>query len=353
MRISPYEPGKPLSELEREFGIRDAIKLASNENPWGCSPAALAAMAGETAYNRYPDGSGHALRHGLAAHLGVDASRITLGNGSNEVIDLVARAFLGPGRRALVGEYCFVAYVLSTLASGGELDVAPARDYGQDPDALLQAMGADTRVLFIANPNNPTGTWLGRADLERLLDGVPEDVVVVLDQAYAEYFDTPDYVDGIELLARHPNLVVTRTFSKIHGLAALRVGYAVSDPAIADVLNRVRMPFNVTSVAQAAALGALSDADFVRDVRQRNAAGLARLRAGFADLGLDFIDGHGNFVTVDCGRPAAPVYDALLRLGVIVRPIGGYGLPNHLRVSVGTEAEIDRALMALRQVLGS
>lgn len=351
-QISPYEPGKPLEELERELGIVDAIKLASNENPWGSSPLALQAMQRAAAdASRYPDGSGYLLRRRLAAHLGVDESGITLGNGSNEVIDLVARAFLAPGRNAVVSEHCFVAYVLSTLASGAELKAAPARDFGHDPEAMLACIDADTRVVFLANPNNPTGTWLGAAGLTRLLDGVPDDVIVLLDQAYLEYFDDPDYLDGITLLPRYPNLVVTRTFSKIYGLAALRVGYAVSSAGIADLLNRVRMPFNVSSVAQAAATAALDDADFVAETRARNLAGLAQLRAGFERMGLEAIHGHGNFVTVNCHQSGAEVYQRLLREGVIVRPIAGYGLPEHLRVSVGTRAENQRALDAFARVL--
>lgn len=351
-RISPYEPGKPVEELERELGVVDAIKLASNENPWGSSPLALQAMqsAGSDA-SRYPDGSGYVLRRRLAAHLGVDDACITLGNGSNEVIDLVARAFLAPGRNAVVSEHCFVAYVLSTLASGAELKVAPARDYGHDPDAMLAAVDSETRVVFLANPNNPTGTWLRAADLVRLIDGVPRDVVVLLDQAYLEYFDDSDYLDGVALLATRPNLVVTRTFSKIYGLAALRVGYAASSPQIADLLNRVRMPFNVSTMAQVAATAALDDGTFVAESRARNLTGLAELRAGFERLGLGCIPGHGNFVTVHCRQSGAQLYQRLLREGVIVRPIGGYGLPEHLRVSVGTEAENRRALDAFARVL--
>ena len=350
--LQPYAPGKPLQELEREYGIRDAVKLASNENPLGPGARVLEAMQGalrEVA--RYPDGNGFVLKNRLAQKLGVPADWITLGNGSNDVLELVARAFLSPAHNAVYSEHAFAVYPIVTRAIGAEGRVAPAHDFGHDLDAMAARIDADTRVVFVANPNNPTGTWLGHDALRAFVAAVPSHVVVVIDEAYFEYVEEPDYPDSLQWVADHPNLLVTRTFSKAHGLAALRVGYGVSQPELADLLNRVRQPFNVNSLAQAAAAAALDDEAHLQRSIAVNRDGLAQLAAGFEALGLDYIPSVGNFISVDTGREAGPVYEALLREGVIVRPVANYGLPNHLRVSVGLPAENARALAALAKVL--
>jgi histidinol-phosphate aminotransferase len=352
LTLQPYQAGKPIEELQRELGISDVIKLASNENPRGPGPAVHAAMAraAET-LSRYPDGSGYRLKHALAKHLGVDAQRISLGNGSNDVLELVARVALSPGCEGIVSAHAFVVYPLAVIAHGGTLVTVPARDWTHDLGAMADAVTNATRIIFVANPNNPTGTWVGRRELTAFLDRIPEHVITVLDEAYFEYLQHPDYPNGIELQGRYPNLVVTRTFSKIYGLAGMRVGYCVSHPDIADLLNRVRQPFNVSSLALECAEAALGDQEFVRRSREINDAGMEQLRRGLDQLGVPYISSGGNFLCVDLRRPAASTYDALLRLGVIVRPIAGYGMPNHLRVTVGLHEENARFLDALARVI--
>jgi len=352
--LQPYQPGKPVEVLERELGIRDAVKLASNENPLGPPPAALAAVraaAGQVA--RYPDGSGHRLRHALAERLGVGADQVTLGNGSNDVLELAARCFIAPGDEAVYSEHAFAVYPLVVQAVGGVGRVAPARDYGHDLEAMAALVTPRTRVMFIANPNNPTGTWVEAAALDRLLAALPREVVVVLDEAYHEYVEDPAYPRGHALVGDHPNLLVTRTFSKIYGLAGLRVGYGVSSPQLADLLNRVRQPFNVNSLGLAAAEAALGDEAHVARSRAVNGAGLAQLQAGLDRLGLHWLPSAGNFITFHTPQPAGEVYRALLERGVIVRPVDNYGLPDHLRVTVGTEEDNHRFLAALGEALGA
>jgi histidinol-phosphate aminotransferase len=350
--LKPYVPGKPLSELEREYGVTDSIKLASNENPLGPSPRvreAIQAQLDDLA--RYPDGGAFTLRNRLAALHDVDPACVTVGNGSNDVLDMVARVFLGPGRQSLFSQYAFAVYPLSSMAVGADLVIVPARDYGHDLDAMAERITANTGVVWIANPNNPTGTRLAAGPLRAFVESVPEKALVVVDEAYFEYVEDDDHPDASQWLDAFPNLIVTRTFSKAYGLAALRVGYALSHPDVADLLNRVRQPFNVDSFAQAAAVASLDDQDFLRRSIALNKAGMAQLTAGITKLGLDFIPSSGNFVTVDLGRPAGPVDEALLRLGVVTRPVGNYGLPNHLRVSIGLEHENARFLVALEQAL--
>lgn len=350
--ISPYQPGKPLSELEREYGIRDAIKLASNENPLGPSPQAVeAARAALADVGRYPEGTGFALKRALAARLGVTMEQITLGNGSNDVLELVARAFANDGDEVVYAEHAFAVYELATRAVGARGVVVPARDWGHDLEAMRAAVTPRTRLVFIANPNNPTGTWVDRDALEAFLRALPGHVVAVVDEAYFEYVQNPEYPNALEWLPRFPRLVVTRTFSKVYGLAGLRVGYGVSSTAIADYLNRVRQPFNVNSPAAAAAEAALADEEHVRKSVALNREGLRRLAEGVTALGLSFIPSVANFLAVDLARPAGPVYEALLRRGVIVRPVGSYGMPHHLRVTVGLPEENERFLTALREVL--
>lgn len=351
--IAPYQPGKPISELAREMGLQESgiIKLASNENPLGASPRALAAIErcmGEIAL--YPDGNGFALKSALARSLGVDMAQIVLGNGSNDVLELIARLLLGPGRSAVYAQHAFAVYPLATQACGARGIEAPARDYGHDLEAMLQAVADDTRLVFIANPNNPTGTLLEPDALYAFLRRVSAEVAVVLDEAYVEYLDAGERAPSIEWLAEFPNLIVTRTFSKAYGLAGLRVGYALASAELADLMNRLRQPFNVNSLALAAAEAALDDAEFIAEAKRVNDAGLAQLTEGFRRLGLDFIPSAGNFVCVRVGQAQA-VFQALLRKGIIVRPVANYGLPEHLRVSVGTEAQNARFLAALAEVM--
>lgn len=357
--LRPYQPGKPIEELEREYGVSDIIKLASNENPLGPSPKALEAMRAELPdVWLYPDGNGFELKQKLAARHGVEMNRITLGNGSSDVLEFAVRVFVGPGDEVLFSEHSFALYPLLTQAVGGTPVVASARDWGHDLAAMQARISERTRVIFIANPNNPTGTWLGAGELEAFVQAVPREVLVVIDEAYFDYASDPDtgaadYPDTTAWGARYPNLMVARTFSKSYGLAGLRVGYAVSHPQVADLMNRVRPPFNANSVALAAAAAALDDVEHLQRSVRLNADGLKQLVAGFEALGLEFIPSVGNFISVDVGREAAPLYEALLREGVIVRPVANYGMPNHLRVTVGTAEENARFLSALKKVLAA
>ena len=350
--LKPYVPGKPVSELERELGIRDSIKLASNENPLGSSPRVKEAILAEwPEISRYPDGGGFALRSALARKHGLDPDCITLGNGSNDVLDMIARVFLAPGYESLFSQHAFAVYPISSQAVGATLKVTPAREFGYDLEAMVDMVSEKTRVIWIANPNNPTGTWVDGDALERFIAAVPGNVIVVVDEAYTEYVEEPDYPDASRWLGKFSNLVVTRTFSKVYGLASLRIGYGLSHPAISDLLNRVRQPFNANSLAMAAALAALQDSTFVQRSVQVNRDGMRQLIAGFEQLGLKYIPSVGNFVAVDLGRPAAVIDQALLRAGCITRPIAGYGLPNHLRITVGTADENARFLAALAKVI--
>ncbi len=356
--LTPYLPGKPISELERELGLCNIVKLASNENPLGPSPKALeAARRALSEIHLYPDGSGFELKAALSAKLDVRPEQITLGNGSNDILELVARVFLSAESKAIYSEHAFAVYPIVTQAVGAKAAVAPAHDgsrgprYGHDLQGMAQRVDESTRVVFIANPNNPTGTYLTKSELRSFLDDLPADVVAVVDEAYFEYVEAPDYPDCMAWLSDFPNLIVTRTFSKAYGLAGLRVGYAVSSPSIADLLNRVRQPFNVNSPALEAAKAALDDNEHLSRSVNLNRAGLLQLYDALAERKLSFIRSVGNFVTIDIAKPAAPIYDALLRQGVIVRPIGNYGLPNHLRVTVGTEEENRIFLDALDRVL--
>lgn len=353
-RLQPYVPGKPVAELEREYGVKDAIKLASNENPLGPGKMALAAARDclpELA--RYPDGNGYALKAALAAKLGLDANRITLGNGSNDILELMARAFVSPADEVVFSEHAFAVYPIVTQAVGGRAMIAPAHEWGHDLVAMLGLVSEHTRLVFIANPNNPTGTWLDGATLERFLSALPAHVLVVIDEAYFEYARhmRQDYPDTMQWILRYPNLVVARTFSKAYGLAGLRVGYGVSHPDVADILNRVRQPFNLNSMALAAAQAALADHEHLTQSLQLNQQGMLQLTAAFANMGLEFIASAGNFVSVDVQRQAAPIYEALLYEGVIVRPVASYGMPRHLRITVGLPAENERFIVALKKAL--
>lgn len=352
--LGTYQPGKPLSELTREYGISGAIKLASNENPLGPSARALdAARAALSDVARYPDSHGHALKQVLAGQLKVAAPQITLGNGSNDVLELVARTFLSENDEVLISQHAFGMYELFVRAVGARTVVVPAYAWGHDLQAMQRAATARTRLVFIANPNNPTGTWTAKRDLVELLRALPASVLVVVDEAYFEYVSELEYPDTISMVASFPNLIVTRTFSKVHGLAGLRIGYGISQADIAGYLDRVRQPFNVNSVAAAAAAAALTDRDHVAVSVELNRKGMRQLREGIEQLGLRYVPSVANFLAIDLGVAAAPVYEALLRRGVIVRPIASYGMPNHLRVTVGLPEENDRFLRTLRQVLPS
>lgn len=351
--ISPYQPGKPISELAREMGLAEGsiVKLASNENPLGMSPRARdAAISSIASVERYPDGNGFSLKAALSARLGVAPEQIVLGNGSNDVLDLAARAFLSAGRSAVYAQYAFAVYPLATHAVGARGIEVPAREFGHDLDAMLAAVSADTRVVFIANPNNPTGTFVPGAQIEAFLERVPADVLVVLDEAYTEYLLPEQAYDSIAWLDRFPNLLVSRTFSKAYGLAGLRIGYGVGSKELIGLLNRVRQPFNVTSVGLAAACAALDDLEFLARSAHINRRGMEKITAALDELGLEWIPSAGNFVTFRVGDGAA-VNNALLRQGVIVRPIAGYGLPEWLRVSIGLPEDNARFIAALKVAL--
>lgn len=359
-RLEPYLPGKPPEQLERELGVIGSIKLASNENPLGPGPHARAAAAAALpGVGLYPDGSGHRLRSRLAQKHGVSMGQVTLGNGSNDVLVLLAEAFLTPELEAVYSQYAFALYPIAVQAAGALARVTPAyppdhaMPHGHDAAAILAAIGPRTRLVFLANPNNPTGTWLTGPQLEALLETIPRDVIVVVDEAYHEYSANVGVPDATAWLARYPNLVVTRTFSKAYGLAGLRIGYALSHPDVADLLNRLRQPFNVSVVGLAAAAAALDDGEHVAATVELNRRGLVRLREGLATLGLASPPSAANFVLCDLRRPAAAVNDALLRRGVIVRPLANYGLPNHLRITTGTLEQNERVLAAMAAALAA
>jgi histidinol-phosphate aminotransferase len=353
-QLIPYKAGKPIEELERELGLTQVIKLASNENPLGPGKKALAAI--QTALPSlalYPDGSGFALKQALAKKYAVDVSQITLGNGSNEILELVARAFLTPEHEVVFSQHAFAVYPIVTQAVGATAVVAPALNYGHDLDAMLQRLTEKTRLVFIANPNNPTGTLLSQASLERFIGALPDTVVCVLDEAYFEFVSRVESIDSITWLKKLPNLLITRTFSKAYGLAGLRMGYGLSSPELADILNRVRQPFNNNSLALVAAEAALNDDEHLQQTIDVNAQGMRQLTDGFKNLGLEWIPSAGNFISVDLKQAGQPVYEALLRKGVIVRPIGVYELPDHLRISIGTAAENQVLLQALADTLAN
>ncbi|MEW6678385.1 MAG: histidinol-phosphate transaminase [Pseudomonadota bacterium] len=356
--IAPYLPGKPIAELAREMGLEESgiVKLASNENPLGVSPrarVAVEAALGDLA--RYPDGGGFELKQALSARLGVAPNRIVLGNGSNDVLEMAARAFLEPGASAVYSRYAFAVYPLAVQATGARGIETPDRDWGHDLEAMLAAIREDTRLVFIANPNNPTGTLLDGAALQEFVARVPARVGIVLDEAYFEYLPPDLQGDSLAWIDAHPNLMVTRTFSKAYGLAGLRLGYAVCHESVADLLNRVRQPFNVNSLAQVAAVAALEDGDYLARGLRLNQEGMEQLTRGLDTLGVPYIPSRGNFLCCQVGKTGAEavlVNRGLLERGVIVRPVANYGMPLHLRVSVGLPEENARFLAALGQVLG-
>ena len=351
-QLVPYVPGKPVEELQRELGLSEIIKLASNENPLGTGDKVIAAIQDTLAeLSRYPDGSGFALKAALSTNLGVVPTQITLGNGSSEILELVMRTFVSPEDEVMFSQHAFALYPILTQAVGAQACVVPAKNYGHDLQVMLASISDRTRLVFIANPNNPTGTLLNANALENFISALPSHVLCVLDEAYYEFVDPAERATSIDWLLRYPNLIVTRTFSKAYGLAGLRIGYGVSSLDIADLLNRVRQPFNNNMLALAAAEAALTDTEYLTKTLAVNHAGMAQLTSAFATLGLDWIPSSGNFVSVDVKQDAAPIYQALLLKGIIVRPVANYEMPQYLRISIGTERENQLFITALQQVL--
>ena len=352
--LQPYKPGKPVSEVQRELGLQQVIKLASNESPFGPSPRAMAHLQTVlTELHRYPDGNGFALKQRLAERHRIAPENITLGNGSNDILELIARVFVSAQHEVVYAQHGFIVYALVSKAIGASAIEVAANAYGHDLPAMAAAVSERCRLVFIANPNNPTGTWNSHRHLRLFLDTVPPQVIVVIDEAYCDYIDHPDYPDCSQWLAQYPNLVVTRTFSKAYGLAGLRVGYALSSPLIADLMNRIRQPFNVNSIALEAALAALDDSDHISHVRAQNAVGMQQLEDGFASLRMEWIASAGNFLCVKAGAQlnGSQLFTALLKHGVIVRTLNEYQLPHHVRITIGSETENNHLLDSLSAVL--
>lgn len=349
--LAPYPPGKPIEELEREYGIFDSIKLASNENPLGPSPKAVAAITAALAnLHRYPDGNCFYLKRAVAKHLGVSPDALIFGNGSNEIIELAVRTFMQRGDEAVMADQAFVVYRLVTQAAGATGRVVPLRHFTHDLEAILDAVTPATRLIFLANPSNPTGTIFFRRQWEEFLAAVPRHVIVVMDEAYFEFVEDPEYPDSLAAHGSDRLLITLRTFSKVYGLAGLRIGFGVAHPELIDVMNRVRQPFNVSSLAQVAAVAALEDHEHVVRTRQCNREGLAFLRRECGRLGVEYVPSWANFLMVHVGN-GARVYEALLQHGVIVRPLGVYGFPEHVRVTVGTAVENERFITSVEHVL--
>lgn len=351
--IAPYQPGKPISELAREMGLEEAsiVKLASNENPLGIGTKAKTALLNAVSdLARYPDGNGFELKAKLAEKFGVQHGQIVLGNGSNDILELVARTFLSPRDEAVYSQYSFAVYPLAVGAVGARGIEVKANEYGHDLDAMLKAITPKTKLVFIANPNNPTGTLVRPGDLVEFMQACPSNVLVVLDEAYTEYLPSEKRADSIGLLKAHANLIVSRTLSKAYGLAGLRIGFALCAPQFADLVNRVRQPFNVNSLAQAAAVAALDDIEYLRETVRINREGMKQITDAFVKLGLSFIPSYGNFVTFHCGDGAA-LNRFLLERGVIVRPLASYGLPDSLRVSIGLPEENARFIEVLTEAM--
>ena len=347
--IAAYQPGKPISDVARELGMREAdiVKLASNENPLGTSPKAIAAIRaalGELAM--YPDGGGFALKAAISKKYAVSPEQIILGNGSNDILELAARTFMKAGDSAVYAQHAFAVYPLATQAVGAQGIEVAAKNFGNDLDAMLGAIRADTKMIFLANPNNPTGTFIPGFELRAFAQQVPPSVLVVLDEAYGEYLKDSDAYDSVPWLAEFPNVIVSHTLSKAYGLAGLRIGFGLAHPQLIDLMNRVRQPFNVNHLAMVAAVAALGDDAFIKESRRVNDAGLSLLKAEFSKRNLETIPAFGNFITFKVENTKR-VFEALLKQGVIVRLIAGYGLPDYLRVTIGTEAQNWRFLAAL------
>jgi histidinol-phosphate aminotransferase len=349
--LIPYKPGKPIEEVERELGLHDVIKLASNENPLGAGPKALAAAQAALAKAHfYPTGSRLLLEEALAKFLKVDPKQLTIGNGSENILEIIIKSYLNADTNAIISQYAFETIPLLINISGAELITIPAQHWRHDIPATIKACNNKTRIIFIVNPNNPTGTYTTAQELTALLAMIPSNVLIVVDEAYSEYISQPDYPDTLKLLAKHPNLIITRTFSKIYGLAGLRIGYSVSSPAIADILNRARLPFNLNLVGAAAAAAALSDHEHITKSIALNKQGRQQLEAAFKQANISFIPSLGNFITIDTQQDAKIVYQKLLRKGVIVRPLTAYNMPTHLRVTIGTYEQNEKFINAFKEI---
>jgi histidinol-phosphate aminotransferase len=355
--IAPYQGGKPISEVAREFGLDEAriVKLASNENPLGIPESAKRAMSAAMAdLARYPDSNGFDLKAAISEKFGVPADWITLGNGSNDILELAARSLVSPGQSVVYSQYSFAVYPLATQAIGARAIVVAAKDFGHDLPAMRAAITDDTRLVFVANPNNPTGTFIDGEQIAAFIRSVPPHVVIVLDEAYTEYLSPSQRYDAFAWVAQHPNLIVSRSFSKAYGLAGLRIGFGVAQSGLTDLMNRLRQPFNVNSLAQAAAIAALQDEAFLKKSAEINSQGYLQLIAAFDQMGISYVPSVGNFVlfrTGDDDTAGAKVNLALLKQGVIVRPVANYGLPQWLRVSIGLPEENEAFLVALKSVL--
>ncbi len=351
--LIPYVPGKPVEELERELGIRDAIKIASNENPIGPSPLATRAVSEYLSkVNRYPDGDAFYLKNKLARRLSVKPENLIFGNGSNEVIEIVARTFMKPGDEAVMGEFAFIVFPIVTQAVGAKAIISPMSHLTHNLRDMFKRITPKTRAVFIANPNNPTGTMVKRDEVEWFLERVPEDIIVVIDEAYFDYVDDPEYPNSLNYRGLGKSIITVRTFSKIYGLAGLRLGFGVSSEEIISYMSRMREPFNVNSLAQVAAIAALDDAEHVKRSKKINGEGLGYLTKELKKLGLPFAPSFANFILVDLGADPIPIYNALLREGVIVRPVMNYGLKTHIRVTVGLPEENERFVRAIKKVMG-
>lgn len=353
--LAPYPPGRPIEEVQREFGLKRVIKLASNENPLGPSPKALAAIRRHAReVSLYPDGNVYYLRQALSHHLCVRPEQLVFGNGSDEVVIWLALTYLSPRETIIVSKHSFIRYQMAAQLVGARWKTIPMADWHHDLRAMARAVSSRTRMILLANPENPVGTMVRRKDFERFLRSVPRRVLIVLDQAYFEYVQDADYFDGIDYLDRHPNLVVLRTFSKAYGLAGLRIGYGVADPQIVTDVNRVRPPFNVNRLAQEAATAALDDVDFLRRSVEVNEAGRRYLYGEFERLGLDYVPSQTNFVLVRVGSNGSDgtaIAGEMMRHGVIVRPMAGYGLPDYVRVTIGRPRDNASAVRILKKVL--
>lgn len=350
--LTPYQPGKPIEEVERELGIASAIKLASNENPLGTSPSVLQAIQNTLSKSHiYPDGGCFALKQALVQFLQVDSTQLTIGNGSENILELITKAYLTPGSSAVISQYAFLTIPILIKSYGAKLITAPAHHFSHDITKMIDAIDDKTRVIFIVNPNNPTGTYTTEKDLIKLLDTVPSSILVVVDEAYCEYINRDDYPNTLKLLPNYPNLITTRTFSKAYGLAALRLGYAISSPEIADILNRARLPFNVNTLAAQAGIAALKDQNHIAKSIEVNILGMQQLESGLKKLNIEYIPSLGNFITMNVNGSAVDIYQKLLRLGVIVRPLQTYDMPNYIRVTIGTEDQNEKFLNALERVM--
>ncbi len=350
--LKPYVPGKPIEETEREYNVSNVIKLASNENPLGASPLAVEAIveaAGKV--HLYPDSSSYFLVRRLAQHLGVEPNEVFVASGSNEIIELVIRTFTAPDDVALLSAGSFVMYKVALQSHGRRFVEVPMKaGYQYDLKAMAAALSKQTRLVFLANPDNPTSTAFSKAELDAFLAVVPEDVLVILDEAYFEYVDWAEYPNGLDYFRKFPNVMVLRTYSKIYGLAGVRLGYGVMPAKMVTYLNRTRMPFNLTSVAQAAGLAALDDVEHLRTTQETTWRELRYLETELRALGLPIPKSHANFVFADLGRPSGPVYEALLRKGIITRPVPGSGWPNALRISAGLHAQNERLVAAMKEI---